>query len=144
MQEEIKQQLEEYYNFWFTLNDIYEKWAKKQGLTSNSLFTLFVIKEYPNCNQKLICDKLMLPKQTINTILTGFEKKGYIKKETKEEDKRNKCIAFTKEGKRYAQEILSKLFSVEKSAFEAMLPEQRFLMMQGNQEFLKQLTLAMK
>lgn len=144
MQEEIKEQLEKYYDFWFTLNDIYEKWAKQQGLTFNSLFTLFVIDEYPNCTQKLICEKILLPKQTVNTILTAFEKKGYIKKEEAKEDKRNKYIILSQEGKKWAQDILSNLYAAEKGALENMSSQHRLSMIEGNQEFLNQLKSTMQ
>ena len=97
----IKQDIERYYNFWFTTDKIYDTWAKKQGISINELFVLFVIAENPNtCTQQRICQKLLLPKQTVNSILLKFEKEGYVKKQPSRQDRRSKILTFTEEGQR--------------------------------------------
>ena len=79
MPDSIHDTLSAYYDFWFSCNALYEKWAKRQGITVNTLFVIYTVDAYPErCNQRLICEKLMLPKQTVNTILEALTKKGIV------------------------------------------------------------------
>lgn len=145
MSNEIKDEIKSYYDFWFGISAFYEKWAKSHGLTSNALFALYTIHEYPNqCTQRLICEKLLFPKQTVNTILETFEKKGYIRKKVADEDKRNKYILLTDEGRQYADEILSHLFHFEEHALLKMDSNERTTMIKNSHAFLKQLLQALE
>lgn len=136
----IKNDIENYYDFWFGINALYERWAKKRGLTFNALFTMYIIYEYSNeCTQQIICNRLLLPKQTISAILESFEKKEYITRQLLEKDRRNKRISLTERGKKYADELLSDLFKFEKQAFKNMTLEQRKSLIQNSHIFLKEL-----
>ena len=67
MHKELQRIRHGYYDLWFGTNAVYERWAKSHGLNNNLLLTLYLLKEFPNdCTQHLICEKLMLPKQTVN------------------------------------------------------------------------------
>ncbi len=65
-------------NAWQSLSIIYEDYARKVGVSYNSLYILNAIQENENCTQKQICEKTLLPKQTVNNVITSFYKKGYI------------------------------------------------------------------
>ena len=81
MHKELQRIRHGYYDLWFGTNAVYERWAKSHGLNNNLLLTLYLLKEFPNdCTQHLICEKLMLPKQTVNSILSGLEYKGFVEK----------------------------------------------------------------
>lgn len=68
MHKELQRIRHGYYDLWFGTNAVYERWAKSHGLNNNLLLTLYLLKEFPNdCTQHLICEKLMLPKQTVNS-----------------------------------------------------------------------------
>ena len=74
MHKELQRIRHGYYDLWFGTNAVYERWAKSHGLNNDLLLTLYLLKEFPNdCTQHLICEKLMLPKQTVNSILSGLE-----------------------------------------------------------------------
>lgn len=140
MKNDIKSHIKDCYDFWFGINNLYEIWAKKQELTSYSLFVLYVIRENEGqCTQKMICDQLLYPKQTVNTILNGFENKGIITRNVMKSDKRNKNVVFTSEGKVYADSILDKLYALEESALFKMESEERTLMCENNHLFLRKL-----
>nr|WP_288827529.1 MarR family winged helix-turn-helix transcriptional regulator [uncultured Clostridium sp.] len=141
---EIREAIRSYYDVYFGFNAIYEKLAKMHGITASSLFVLYMIKEYPDqCTQRLICEKLCFPKQTVNTILDLFEKKGYIFKKVSSQDKRNKNIFFTQAGKNYSESILSDMLYLEESAFSNMPLEESRAMLHGEHIFLEQLTNAL-
>lgn len=62
----------------------------------------------------------MIPKQTINMVLKGFEQKGLVEMFPMQEDKRNKLIRFTPAGNRYADSIISQLRKAELFVIEEM------------------------
>lgn len=121
MNNTTKEQISAYYDIWISSNSIYDKWAKKHNISSNSLFTLWVIYNTPeNCSQQEICEKLQLPKQTVNAILNSLENHGYIERVACTTDKRSKNIVFTNNGLKYAETILNDLYQFEESAFQIM------------------------
>ncbi len=126
-----------YYKFWFNMEMLYEEWAKKQGLTSKSLFVLYTIHDNPQiCTQHLISETLLLPKQTVNSILAGFESAGYVTKAPSAFDRRSKIIQFTSQGAQYADKILSKLHEFEENALYNMSAEERSNMLDNCEKFL--------
>lgn len=144
MLDEIRESIRCYYEVYFGISAVYEKLAKMHGLTSASLFVLLIIQEYPEqCTQRLICDKLLFPKQTVNTILDLFEKKGLIYKKVADYDKRNKYILLTEPGRKYADCILSDTLHIEEEALVNMGADARKAMLHGESAFLEQLTLAL-
>lgn len=51
MPDSIHDTLSAYYDFWFSCNALYEKWAKQQGITVNTLFVIYTVDAYPErCN----------------------------------------------------------------------------------------------
>lgn len=51
MPDSIHDTLSAYYDFWFSCNALYEKWAKRQGITVNTLFVIYTVDAYPErCN----------------------------------------------------------------------------------------------
>ncbi|MNZ79365.1 putative HTH-type transcriptional regulator [compost metagenome] len=144
MQHEVKEAIKNYYDVYFAVGAIYERLAKMHDLTSSSLFVLYLIQEYPDqCTQRFICEKLLYPKQTVNTILDSLEKKGYIFKQVAKHDKRNKNILLTEAGQKYADRILSDMLRLEETAFLNMNPDERNSMLRGERVFLEQLTLTL-
>lgn len=115
------QQLEKSYYYSNATNALYAEWGKKFGLTYDSLFVLYAIyyKSEPCC-QKTICQEWSLPKQTVCSILKGFEKKGYICFVSNETDKRNKLIELTAEGLIFAQSSVERLGNIELAVVKKM------------------------
>ncbi len=94
-------EMQPYYDIWFGLKHLYEQWAKRFDLTSHAMFVLYCIAQGEGrCTQKQICEQLLLPKQTVHTILNGFERKGWLVRQVMELDKRNKNLMLTPERRR--------------------------------------------
>ena len=126
MHQELQRIRQGYYDLWFGTNAVYERWAKKHGLNNNLLLTLYLLKEFPDdCTQHLICEKLMLPKQTVNSILAGLEARGFVEKKVSHKDKRVKLLTFTEQGAAYADELLQKMDDFEERALRNMTDAQR-------------------
>lgn len=114
-------QVKRFYALWREENAIYDDRAKEQGLSSSSaliLYSLYEAKE--KCTQKSISQMWSIPKQTVNTILKDFSANGYIELSTDKEDKRNKLIVLTPEGKAYAGKIVEALHKRELFAIDRM------------------------
>lgn len=134
----IKQDIQRYYDFCFSIDQLYAEWSKQWGLTSNDIFVLYSINENPGtCTQQQICKDLQLPKQTVNSILSQFESDGYVIKLPSEKDRRSKLISFTDKGKAYASKILSSIYEIEEAALYNMSPSQRERMLEGCEIFLQ-------
>lgn len=86
---------------------VYDRCAKKNGLTMNELFVLDILWFAPKgCTQKEISDRLSANKQTINAVITRFYNRGYLTFTEMKEDRRNKRIILTESGKTYAKKII--------------------------------------
>ena len=104
------QQLQRYYRLWRESNVMYEEWAKGHGLSLNSLLVLYsFFEDGEACTQKQICQKWLIPKQTVHGILKDFEKRGYIELVPVSADKRNKQIRLTPAGQEFTDHILTRL-----------------------------------
>ena len=91
---------------WQSLSVIYEDYARRSGISYNSLCILDAIQQTENCTQKFICEKTLLPKQTVNNVVTAFYKSGYIELLELPENRRIKTIHLTPEGERYANALI--------------------------------------
>ena len=86
----------------------------------------------------------MLPKQTVHTILNGFEEKGWLERQVMETDKRNKRLLLTQQGKEYAEAILGNLSRREEAAMLQMSYEERRAMSENNRRFFENLRKTME
>lgn len=110
-------------------NAAYEEYAKSVDLNFTSLSILTAIYETENCTQKMLCEQCFLPKQTVNTAVTAFYKKGWIRMQELPEDRRNKTIHFTEEGQREAERILQKVHESEQTAMGGLGKEEQDLLL---------------
>lgn len=124
MHPDLKSTIRRYYQIWLETNKLYSQWAEHHGITINTLLVLYMVRNTERCTQMDICRMLMLPKQTVNSILKNLESRGYVSQQTDSADKRSKIIIFSPEGRDYAERILAELYEAESEAFNAMSPEQ--------------------
>ena len=106
-------------------NASYEDYARSVGLSFTSLSILSAIDETPNCTQKALCERCFLPKHTVNAAVTTLYKNGWITMREWPEDRRNKTIHFTEEGRRQAQQILSRVHHSEQTAMAGLTAAER-------------------
>ena len=137
MEQEIKNSIAQYYRFWFGLNYWYEKWAKSKGMTSHMLFILYTVRSMEqSCTQRKICEALMLPKQTVSALLSALERSGCVVRSNDPTDHRNKLIRLTESGAEYAEQILEKLYQIERQAMVQLDAGERQSFVQGCDRFL--------
>ena len=110
---------------WQSLNMIYVDYARKSGISYNSLYILNAIQQIEDCTQKQICERTLLPKQTVNNVITAFYKSGYIELRELPENRRIKTIHLTEKGKKYAEETIPHIHQADQVAMNALTEEQQ-------------------
>lgn len=108
MDEEFKGYIYRFHRCMQKLDLTFDKYAKTFKLTHTNFKILLNIFFAKNITQKMLCEILALPKQTVNASITYFYKKGYIKLIENPENRREKTIHFTDAGKKYSENIISK------------------------------------
>ena len=92
---------------------LYEKWAKKLGVNNYVSRIMYMLYLSEVNRQKEMVENYGMPKQTVNTVITELQKKGYIILIPDENDKRSKIIKLTQEGINYANKIVTPLLDCE-------------------------------
>lgn len=92
---------------------LYEKWAKKQGVNNYVSRIMYMLYLSGVNRQKEMVENYGMQKQTVNTVITELQKKGYIILIPDENDKRSKIIKLTQEGINYANKIVTPLLDCE-------------------------------
>ncbi len=124
--ETLKRQADMYCEQWQAINTFYEDYAKSVGHSYTSLQTLSLIANNDGkCTQAFICERTFLPKQTVNTIITGFLKQGLIRLVEMPENRRMKQIHLTEQGLAYTSKVLPKLREAELKGMGGLDEQQR-------------------
>ena len=121
----IEEKTRAFCNAWQSISMIYEDYARKSGISYNSLYILNAIQQIKDCTQKQICEKTLLPKQTVNNVITAFYKNGYIELREFPENRRIKTIHLTEKGEKYAGELIPHIHQADKVAMNALTEEQQ-------------------
>ena len=96
---DYKNELRELFNIFNETNKAYNELASKVGLSYNQMVILYYLQSHYNVTQKNIVNDMLIPKQTINTILNNWINAGYISFENKL-TKKNMIILLTEFGKK--------------------------------------------
>jgi len=120
---------------WHRIDIHYNRYAKKVGLNFTAMLVLECLVEAPEFfTQKALCEKLVLPKQFINTIITSFWEQGYVElKEAK--DRRNKKIHLTEKGKAYAHSITKPLDDADQAVWADFSEEESEIFMRALEKY---------
>lgn len=115
---------------WQSMSMIYEDYARRMGVSYNSLYILNAIFYTENCTQKQICEKTLLPKQTVNNVVTGFFKSGYVELRELPENRRIKTIHLTPAGREYAETLIPHIREADCRAMAALTEQQQDTLLQ--------------
>ena len=116
---------------WQGLNAVYEDYARRKEIPYTNLYILDIISKTEGCTQKLICERTLLPRQTVNTIVTTFYKSGWIELRETPEDRRVKTIHLTPSGLVYAGTVIPQIHAAEKEAMKALSEEQQSALLEA-------------
>lgn len=123
--EKTKRNVAQFCDAWQGLKIIYEDYARTCGISYTSLYILNVIVKLENCTQKKICEITLLPKQTVNNVITSFYKNGYIELCELPENRKIKIIHLTEAGKKYADTLITHIKNAEYKAMAKLTAKEQ-------------------
>ncbi len=125
-----QEQLSQFCDIWRRMEVLYEDYAKSIGLSYTSLNILYYIYKsgQQGCTQKTLCEKTLLPKQTVHSVIRVFLKQGRIELVEDQEDRRRKCIRLTPQGISFYRDSFERLEAAENTAMGSLSPEDAELM----------------
>ncbi len=104
------------------INQAYEYWCAKNGVTLYEMQLYYIIKESgkESMTQKSLSEKLDAPKTSVNSIIKKQIEKGFVKMETNPLDRREKMLSLTQKGKDWAEKLVLPLFEFEEKAVSSL------------------------
>ena len=105
---------------------LYDGYVKSQGILMNTflvLNVLFYAKD--GLTQKDICAQTFQSKQTVSLIIKHLEKEGDVTLEEDPEDRRNKRVQMTEQGRSRYEEPVRHITRAEDTAMALFTPEEQ-------------------
>lgn len=126
MNEHIKNQLEIMTQQIKELTAVYHSAASKFGISNNEFWIWYaLIMLDGECSQQDICDMWSLPKQTVNSVVTGLVKKGYLILEAVPGTRNRKIIRLSEAGKSYVENTVTHIYHAEQRTLGKLSEEER-------------------
>ena len=90
------------------VDHVIDRWIKKLGLNYNTYAVLYTLASADDfkTTQKQICEDWMLPKQTVFNVCKEFREKGWIEFRESPNDRRERVLCLTQQGKAKAMPVL--------------------------------------
>lgn len=98
----------------------YSEWSSRHHISYHEMLVLYTIREFGFCTQKQICSNYLLPKQTIHNVITSLRKSGILEYDETCRIGREKALALSGKGQKYAAPFLKSLETVESRALELL------------------------
>lgn len=117
------------------INAAYEEYARSLGFSYTSLLILHIVYLSEHATQKEISEETFLPKQTVNSAINQFVKKGIMRLEESNKDRRSKEIRLSEDGRKLADSILPKISQAEEDAMEVFGKQERSLFLSRMEEY---------
>ena len=102
---------------------VYSVWAKKNKVSYNRMLVLYTIREYGSCTQKQVCDSYMLPRQTVNHVITEMRKEGILAVSEEMSRGKEKALVLTESGEEYSERLLHSLSLMEERMMTELFME---------------------
>lgn len=119
-------------------SELYSEWARRQGMSYNTMMVLYALDREHARTQKEISSWWLMPKQTVHTVIKDLEGRGLVTLEAGR-DQKEKRISFTPAGEQFTRLHLQGLYEMEERALAAMTPAARAGLVQGNRAFTEAL-----
>lgn len=133
----IEEQIVRFCNMMHNLNRVYEDYARSIDIPYTTLEILDYITLTDDCTQKKLCEMTFLPKQTVNNVITAFNKQGLIELREVERDRRIKTIHLTPAGIEYADRYIPQIRKAEYEAMAQLTETQRKHLLDGLDAYCK-------
>ena len=99
---------------------IYSLWSSTFGISYHEMLVLYTIREHGFCTQKQICDSYLLPRQTMNNVITGLRNQGILEVNPALNIGREKAFVLTEYGTAHTASLLKSMNDFESRAVELL------------------------
>lgn len=113
----INQQIKEF-------NSLYHIAAREAGICDGEVCIWSILLSAEEYSQQDLCDLLSRPKQTVNSLISGLIKRGYVFLEHVPGTRNRKVIRLTEKGKNYGRSRVMWIFKAEQRVMEKTDPEE--------------------
>lgn len=101
----------------YHIDAYYGEFAKHSGVSPALLWVLYALNDGKSHTQIEISNDWDLPKTTVNTIVKELQQKAYVELVAIKGKRREMTIELTVSGKKYANDLLSKLYEKENDVY---------------------------
>ncbi len=120
------------------MDGAYYLWAKRMGAKENTVALVYALSDGKPHSQTQISQEWMIPKTTVNTIVKEMAAQGYLTLSLIPHT-REKAVALTEEGSRFARQLLGEIRAAEEKALEKTLSQYGEEFIEALEYFAKQL-----
>lgn len=107
------------------LASVYHAEASRSGISDNEFWVWYeLLYSKGTLSQQDICEKWSLPKQTVNTIVLNFKKKGFVFLEPAQNFRNRKNICLSKSGREYGENIVKRVYEAEHNILRRMTEQE--------------------
>ena len=93
--------------------NLYERWVRGRGLPYHQFLVLYALVEGGSLPQKELAERTHLSKQTVSNLVAALEREGYAERQGSPDSGREKLVALTDAGERFAHATIDELLDVE-------------------------------
>ena len=105
---------------WNRINAVYERFARSQGMSFNSMLVFAHICCTEGITQTQAGQRALLSKQTANSIVKALENRELVELRPLSGDRRTKGIFLTDEGYAFARRATDKIAKAERTALDSL------------------------
>ena len=99
---------------------------RDSGISDNEFWVWYALRLVDaDLSQQNICEMWSLPKQTVNSVISGMVKKGYVELEAIPGTKNKKIIRLTQAGDEYGRSVVLQINGAEQRAVGRMSKQER-------------------
>lgn len=124
---------------------LYDAFAKENGMLMNTFLVYNALFYAENgLTQSEICSIIHHSKQTVSLIIGNLKKDGYVSLEENPEDRRNKTVRLTEEGRKHCEAPVRHITVSEDIAMEMLTPEEQKQLVDLSRRFTQNLIKLVK
>lgn len=111
----------------YRIDSCYDEFAKKSNISPALLWVLYALNDGKPHTQIEISNDWELPKTTVNTVIKEIQKDGYVDLVPIKGKRREMSIVLTENGKEFADNVLSDIYTIEADVYKALKAKDREL-----------------
>ena len=131
---DIRRQMNDFFAQTYRQDELYDIWAKQNGMKSSTVAVLYMLDQFEMCTQGWISKVCLVPKQTVHTVVQELEQAGCLEK-VSAPGRKEKPLRLTESGKKYAADKLGGLYRAEERAAAAIGEKQFDAMVEMTRRF---------